>query len=372
MQRIVWWGIIAVLGLSAFANAEDSRVPSEVDRNKAKPPSPAAATPINALVIDDHASKESLDAFRGAEASSTTYWLGLSCHPIDDTLRAQLGLEAGSGLVIRQVADNSPAITAGLQVHDIITQVTVGETTQKPANITQLTALVQQAETKPMTFLVLRGGKPLNVVVTPAFRKTVENSFKSGLSDYDSTLIYMQTPGQSNPFLFRMAGPVVALGGPPAVTANLPDDLTVVITKSGSQPVEIKIQQKDRGEWKLKEKETAVQPENVSQAVISTLTYLSQLVRRTGMDNGQPTFALEPGPQVNLGLGPVPIAINFNEPLIGSTPGTPANFPAPPHRQPPTLSSLQQRLDEIQKQQEQVTKTLDELRQSLQKSPPKN
>ncbi|MFO0919608.1 MAG: PDZ domain-containing protein, partial [Planctomycetaceae bacterium] len=183
MQRTVLWGIIAVLALPAFATAEGPPAIPPADGKNAAPQTPAGTAPVNVLVVEDLATTETLDAVRGTEPQSTTYWLGLSCQPTDDTLGAQLGL---SGLVIRQVADDSPASTAGLHVHDIITQVTFGETTAKPADIAQLSTLVQQAQMKPMTFLLLRAGKPLNVAVTPAERKTAENSFKSGLSNSDS------------------------------------------------------------------------------------------------------------------------------------------------------------------------------------------
>jgi hypothetical protein len=369
MQRLVLWGMIAVLGLPVIVTAEDQRVPPEAGKNTVETQAPATNPVFDILLLDDAASNETLEVIRAWEHKDGKYWLGLSCAPVDETLRAQLGLEAGGGLVVRQVVEDGPAEKAGFQVHDIITQVTIGETTHKPTDIAQLTALVQQAETKPTTFLVLRGGKPLNVTVTPMERKTVENSFKSGLSGYDSTLLYMQTPGQPNPFLFRMTGPVVALGGPLPGATNLPDDLTVVITKSGSQPVEIKIQQKDRGEWRMREKETTSQPQHVSQAVMGTLSYLSRLVSRMGIDSGQPTLTLEPGPQTNIHVAPPTAMMQRPGPMVvGPGPGV-ISLTSPP---PPTLFSLQQRLDQIQSQQQQVTKALDELRQALQKGQPQN
>ena len=222
-----------------------------------------------------------------------------------------------------------------------------------------------------MTFVLLRRGKPLNITLTPRERIATQTLLQN---------VTVAGPAQlslgANPMVFRMAGPVVALGGPLAGPTNLPDDLTVVITKSGSQPVEITVRQKDRGEWKLKEMETAAQPKDVSQAVISVMAHLSRLVGHVDTREGQQVFTLKPGPQLELGPGSQ-LNLTLAPPSPPSREGTEArpSTPSPgstvtPYRKPPTLFSLQTRLDEIQKQQEQVTKALNDLRETLQKSQP--
>jgi hypothetical protein len=151
-----------------------------------------------------------------------------------------------------------------------------------------------------------------------------------------------------------MTGPILAFGG---ASADLKDDLTVVITKSGRQPVEVVVHQKGTGEWKLKETETAEQPEYVSQAVVGVLAYLSRLVGSVEVRDGNPLFSLKPvGRTGGLGLQA----------------GTPVRISTKIDRTAPGLLSVQQRLDEIQKEQERVTKALDELRKSLREHPSQN
>lgn len=355
MRRIVLWGVIAVFGIPVIATAEELRF------------APAPVFEFRPGGIIQMTGPGGVIELTGpgtvtqtSEAKDSKFWIGLSCAPLDGALRSQLGLEAGGGLVIRQIADNSSAKDAGLLVHDVITEIVLGGEKHKPSDVIQLTALVQQAEGKPMMFTLLRGGKPVSVAVTPKERNFFDNSLPN-----DPAAGPFRVTKDLHPF--RMAGPVMAFGAPPM---NLPDDLTVVITKSGSQPVEITVRQKDRGEWKLREKEPAVQPNNISEAVVSVMGHLSRLVGHVNVKDGEQVFTLESGAHVNFGFAP------------GSTPPRERadvryrslpNAPVAARVQAiPTMSILQQRLDEIQKQQEQMTKALDELRQAVQKTQPRN
>jgi hypothetical protein len=98
------------------------------------------------------------------------YWIGLGCESPDDTLRSQLGLEKETGLAIVDVADDSPADAAGLKAGDVVTLARVEEASHEISDGNQLAALIQQAQTKPIELTVLRGGKPMVVMVTPAER----------------------------------------------------------------------------------------------------------------------------------------------------------------------------------------------------------
>lgn len=363
MRRTVMWGMIAVLGIPVIAAAQEQRLPSDAGNNAVAPASAAPGATLQYAPGTVEYAPRVVQYLTGVtqttEPRDSKYWIGLSCGPIDEALRSQLGLEAG-GLAIRQIVDNSPASEAGLSVHDVIVEMRIADQAHKLADVTRLTTLVQQAEGKPMTLSVLRRGKPLNVTVTPRERNVA--------NPQQNPNWVVRTTETANPLFFRMAGPVVAFGGTNTAPANLPDDLTVVITKSGSQPVEIAVLQKGRGEWRLKERETAAQPDNVSRAVIDVLSYLSRLTGRVDAQEGKQVFRLEPNLQATFGIAP-----------LGHDGGVRAVLPTDQparvlsrSRPAPTPISVQQRLDEIQKQQEQVTKTLNELRQSLQKSQPQN
>src|SRR5262249_17523985 len=117
MRRITMWGLIAVLGIPVLSLAQDQTVP-QATGNVTVTPKDADPAALQDLILFAGADPASAPA---VETKDSKYWIGLSCAPVDDTLRAQMGLEAG-GLAIRHIADNSPAKDAGLLVHDIITQ----------------------------------------------------------------------------------------------------------------------------------------------------------------------------------------------------------------------------------------------------------
>ena len=51
-----------------------------------------------------------------------TVWLGLTPDGVPESLRAQLSLEPGSGLLLRSVVPDGPAAKAGLQKNDVLTK----------------------------------------------------------------------------------------------------------------------------------------------------------------------------------------------------------------------------------------------------------
>lgn len=89
-----------------------------------------------------------------AEMEKVAY-LGVETMPVDPTVAAQLGLPRGTGVVVRRVAEGSPA--AGLlQPHDVLTKLD----DQILVNMQQLTVLVRNHKTGDEVKLTLvRGGK---------------------------------------------------------------------------------------------------------------------------------------------------------------------------------------------------------------------
>lgn len=89
-----------------------------------------------------------------AEMEKVAY-LGVETMPVDPTVAAQLGLPRGTGVVIRRVAEGSPA--AGLlQEHDILTKLD----DQILVNMAQLTVLVRNHKAGDEVKLTyVRGGK---------------------------------------------------------------------------------------------------------------------------------------------------------------------------------------------------------------------
>jgi len=81
----------------------------------------------------------------------------------DAALRAQLGLEANSGLIVTAVPDESLGAKAGLKVHDVLVQ--AGD--QKLGDAQSLAQWLGAVEGKSVKLKLLRAGKPLEMQVTP-------------------------------------------------------------------------------------------------------------------------------------------------------------------------------------------------------------
>jgi membrane-associated protease RseP (regulator of RpoE activity) len=92
-----------------------------------------------------------------------TEWLGLALEPLSEVLAAQLGLK--TGMVVDFLAADGPAQKAGLRKHDILLEAN-GTPIQAMSDLLQVVA-VAAAEKKPVGLAVLRGGKPLEITVTP-------------------------------------------------------------------------------------------------------------------------------------------------------------------------------------------------------------
>lgn len=56
-----------------------------------------------------------------AEERDPSPWLGVFSEPVDETLSSHLGIE--DGIVLRFVAEDSPAAEAGLKQHDVVTEI---------------------------------------------------------------------------------------------------------------------------------------------------------------------------------------------------------------------------------------------------------
>ena len=89
--------------------------------------------------------------------------LGVSVQPLSPSLARELGLKATQGVVIADVADGSPAATAGLRPRDVIVEADHNK-------VTSADDLKQNVDRKkgkgtPMLLLVNRDGQNLYVAV---------------------------------------------------------------------------------------------------------------------------------------------------------------------------------------------------------------
>jgi membrane-associated protease RseP (regulator of RpoE activity) len=91
---------------------------------------------------------------------------GATLEPVDDSLRAQLDLPKGQGLVVASLNPDSPAAQVGLQANDILLK--LAETSlAAPDDVTK--ALKQVGE-KEASLEIIRGGKRQTLQVRPRYK----------------------------------------------------------------------------------------------------------------------------------------------------------------------------------------------------------
>jgi C-terminal processing protease CtpA/Prc len=95
--------------------------------------------------------------------------LGATLQPVGDTLRAQLDLPTGQGLLIASLREDSPAARAGLKQNDVLLMLA-----DKPLSaVEDLTKRLKAAGESPQPLKVLRAGRPQTIQVRPVYRVTL-------------------------------------------------------------------------------------------------------------------------------------------------------------------------------------------------------
>ncbi|CAN5797403.1 hypothetical protein BH23PLA1_BH23PLA1_36280 [soil metagenome] len=135
------------------------------------------------------------------------YFIGISIAPLDEGLRAQLGLEDEQGIVVIETVEDSPSARAGLQANDILLSVN----DQPIQDVEGLIEQIQEIGEEAATFEYLRKGEKKTVEITPSSRPA-------------STDRPRRTGTRLRPETFRFFGPGIMVdpesgeirrGGPP-------------------------------------------------------------------------------------------------------------------------------------------------------------
>jgi len=103
-------------------------------------------------------------------ASSGQYRIGVTLAQADDTLRNQLRLAAGEGLVVTEVVADGPAAKAGIQQHDVLTKLD----DKRLSTVENLEAQVQEIKDRSVTLEFLRGGREMSCSLAPQQNEWVE------------------------------------------------------------------------------------------------------------------------------------------------------------------------------------------------------
>ncbi len=96
------------------------------------------------------------------------YYIGVFCKPIDPAMASQLRLQEGQGLIVTDVAEDSPASEAGLETHDVL----LFADQQELKSREDLTKRVQQAAEEQAEIKIdyIRGGREASLTIKPAER----------------------------------------------------------------------------------------------------------------------------------------------------------------------------------------------------------
>ena len=138
------------------------------------------------------------------------YMLGVFCEPVGGALASQLRLPEDTGLVVVNVAKDSPADKAGLELHDVLLY--AGQTDLTGQN--DLIKAVQEAgkENQEMTLEIIRGGRESEIKVKPIERPEGEFSGPD-VKNMMKMQFIPELRGQQN-FEFRALEPGVIIGQP--------------------------------------------------------------------------------------------------------------------------------------------------------------
>jgi membrane-associated protease RseP (regulator of RpoE activity) len=132
-----------------------------------------------------------LDSFMVQQAEEPKYRLGVGLADADETLRSQLSLLGGEGLVVTSVETDSPASKAGVLVNDVLIKLDGKALTSIDALSEQLQAIGDKA----VHLELLRRGKPATLTVTPEKKTPAVPTFlvRSSLNSADAELLFVNS-----------------------------------------------------------------------------------------------------------------------------------------------------------------------------------
>ena len=155
-------------------------------------------------------------AYNLVDYAAQGHRIGVEVADVDETLRSQLRLAEGKGIVVTKVLPDSPAQKAGIGVYDILLEAgLLGAEKKVLANVKDLRKQVSGSAGKEIAITVLREGEGREITVTPTATPSTAywNHVVSSTANPDLRWVY----GINHPAVASVAfspdGKLIATGG---------------------------------------------------------------------------------------------------------------------------------------------------------------
>ena len=218
-------------------------------------------------------------------------------------------------------------------------------------------AAVEAAKARKLKIDLIRGGKPKTIEATPAKRPGPETGRSMQLpdqADWNTIQGWLEhmAPGQEGagphpPMQFQLFGPGAIVPRDALTPKPLPMNMSVVVTKEGSEPAKITVKRGDK-RWELTEKDLGKLPADVR-------PYVEQML-------GHGVFGVLGGaiaPNTNVETPGTFSSSGGTLPMPVPPPGTMQRQPLPGGLDP----QLEKRFDEMDRRMDQLFKMMEELSQ---------
>ena len=194
------------------------------------------------------------------------YRIGVTLSPADDTLRAQLRLASGEGLVVTDIVPDGPAAKAGVKKHDVLTLLDGKRLTTVDA----INSQVQSIKDRKVAVVFFRGGQEMSLELAPKLGTASVTARLSGIN-YENS--FFQQLHDSNKVVWtHSAFPYNLASAPGSVTfthphvhwaaSNTAASNTVTVAKPAAPAEQVASLKKQLAEMQktLQSLEAALQP----------------------------------------------------------------------------------------------------------------
>lgn len=127
--------------------------------------------------------------------STPQYRIGVTLSTADDTLRQQLRLADGEGLIVTDVVAESPAAKAGVQKHDVLVKLDGKRLT----SVEEVNTQIQELKEREVALILYRAGQEVAVRVAAKLSEDVAHFYLGTVQDRFSPVVWKVLTAQPAP-----------------------------------------------------------------------------------------------------------------------------------------------------------------------------